>query len=116
MEHGEKSLDIDFGDSDEEEDAVREGVGSGSANGGAVRGGVMAELTDAMEEDEEDGGGRATAGSGWRESRGMGEELDDNGFCLLDAPTSTYVVSVVLLFVCVQSNIHYHSRLQDPSQ
>ena len=93
MEHGEKSLDIDFGDSDEEEiEVVREEGDQQNSrrSSGAASGGIMAELTDAMEEEEGDvyRQGRSV-GSGRRERR---ENLDDDEFCLLDAPTSTYVV------------------------
>ena len=99
VEHGEKSLDIDFGDSDDEEGEVpreERGERNGRRSSGTVSGGIIAELTDAIEEEEEGGAKQvksAVGGGGRKRS----EDLDDNGFCLLDAPTSTYVVRYVFL-------------------
>ena len=78
-------IDIDFGDSEEEEEGEgqRSTVSSKGVNSlTAVQAGSS--------------GSRGAVGGrrGGREEVRREEELDDEGFCILNSPTSTYVVRV----------------------
>ena len=95
MECGDKSLDIDFGDSDDEEEeeekqrrvkkgehgtlATSRSRGLGDVGSHTAAGGGMSRVGGARK--MEDG-----------QSRPQEEVSDDEGFCVVDAPTSTYVV------------------------
>ena len=96
MEHDERSLDIDFGDSDDE---GREcGMLTADTNMVMSGGDVVADLMAASQEIDDDviggrGRRREGVGGGRGDEGGRGrEEMEDNGFCVLNAPTSTYVV------------------------
>ena len=102
---------------------MRDAGGSHAVNGGSPGGnGLVAELTDAMEDEEEDGTGgelqrRQSVGSGTRGRHRVVEDLDDNGFCLLSAPTTTYVVCCELSsFLSASLGGDQCCRRQGPSQ
>lgn len=103
VEHGERSLDIDFGDSDDEGERQNEGRISRSGlddNMTSSGADVVADLMAASQEIDDDvinGRGLRREGAGGGERKGRGE-LDEDGFCVLDAPTTTYVVNT---YTCV---------------
>ena len=95
----EKLIDIDFGDSEEEEEEEEEENGQRLTATTSRSGGLTASVT--VSRDVRSGtrgtaaGGRGGGGEGGRE-----EEEDDDGFCILDAPTSTYVVMTHVHITC----------------
>lgn len=88
-------IDIDFGDSEEEkgeEEDVQRGSQCAAINSG---GGGMVGSTGGQDgrggSKSGTAGGRSGREGGTREDR----ESDDEGFCVLDSPTSTFVVCII---------------------
>ena len=88
----EKLIDIDFGDSEEEEEEEKEEENGQRLTATTSRSGG---LTASVTVSQGVGGGTRGTAAGRRGGGGEGgreEDSDDDGFCILDAPTSTYVV------------------------
>lgn len=103
MVSDEKSVDIAFDDSEEEEEEEVAERGSTSRSAAHWPSGVRAGSSHGRGERSR----RVTPGGS-----GRGGDMEDEGFCILDSPTSTIVVCLfVCLFICfVTCNVHMYTH------
>ena len=107
-----KLIDIDFGDSEEEEEKEEEGERGEQPITTPTRSGGLSAGVSVSRDISGGTRGTVTGERGGGEDGRREEESDDEGFCILEAPTSTYVVrktrahvhTYIYIYTCTYSH------------